>query len=304
MVWLVQGVGMIVFVASAPFMWGIAQTIKARCQGRRGPAPWQGYWVIHKHWHKETTVPEWSSWVFRLAPSVSMSALLVVTLTIPIADRVPEAWPHNMLTLFFLLALERFWSGLAGLDTAGTFGGLGASRITTLGTGIEPALLAAVGVVWQVSGNGAIVPLATHVPASPASPLPWILAAVSIALVLLAEWGRLPVDNPDTHLELTMMHEATLLEYDGRFLALAQWAQALKFTALATFAWVVLGPHLSTLWANLGLRLVELVATAVTLGWVESRLTKLRYFQLPAYLAVAAGMGVLGFYLASGGLGL
>ncbi len=304
MVWIVQGLGVAVLVAVAPFMWGIAQLVKARRQGRRGPAPWQLYWVIRKHWHKETTVPERSSWVFRLAPSVSMAALLIVVITIPIAGRVPPDWPHNMLTLFFLLALERFWSGLAGLDTGGTFGGLGASRVTTLGTGIEPALFAALGIVWQVSGNGAMAPLAAHLSTAPANLLPWLMASASVALVLLAEWGRLPVDNPDTHLELTMMHEATLLEYDGRFLALSEWAMALKFTALATFGWVVLGPHLPSLWANLGLRIIEIAATAGVLGWVESGLTKLRYFQLPAYLAVAAGLGMLGFYLAAGGLSL
>lgn len=304
MVWIVQGVGVAVLVAVAPWMWGIAQTVKARCQGRRGPAPGQLYWIIRKHWHKETTVPDRSSWVFRLAPSVSMASLVLIVITIPIAGRVPPEWPHNMLTLFFLLALERFWSGLAGLDTGGTFGGLGASRITTLGTGIEPALFAALGIAWQVSGDGAIVPLAAHLTNGSASLLPWALASVSVALVLLAEWGRLPVDNPDTHLELTMMHEATLLEYDGRFLALSEWAMALKFTALATFGWVVLGPHLPSLWANLGLRIIEIAATAGVLGWVESGLTKLRYFQLPAYLAVAAGLGMLGFYLAAGGLSL
>lgn len=304
MVWFIQGVGVAVLVGLAPLLWGIAQTVKARCQGRRGPAPWQLYWVIQKHWHKETTVPDRSSWVFRLAPSVTMAVLLLIVITIPIAGRVPPHWPHNMLTLFFLLALERFWTALAALDTAGTFGGMGASRITTLGTGIEPALFAALGIVWQVSGNGAIVPLAIHLSNNPARLLPWVLASGSVALVLLAEWGRLPVDNPDTHLELTMMHEATLLEYNGRFLALSEWAAALKFTALAAFAWVVLGPRLPSLWANLGLRVIEIVATAGALGWAESRLTKLRYFQLPAYLAVAAGMGMLGFYLATGGLSL
>ena len=143
-----------------------------------------------------------------------------------------------------------------------------------------------------------------HLSNSPARLFPWVLASISVALVLLAEWGRLPVDNPNTHLELTMMHEATLLEYNGRFLALSEWAMSLKFTALAAFAWVVLGPYLPSLWANLGLRMIEIAATAGALGWAESRFTKLLYFQLPAYLAVAAGMGMLGFYLATGGLSL
>lgn len=301
MVWIVQVVAIAAIFVLSPLMWGITQTTKARLQKRRGPAVWQMYWVIRKNWRKETTVPEFSSWVFRLAPSITMAALLTVLINIPAAGRVPPDWPHNLLTVFLLLALERFWTGLAGLDSAGTFGGLGASRVATVGVGIEPALFAALGIIWQVSGHALVAPMASQIPRTPASIVPWALACASFALVLLAEWGRLPVDNPDTHLELTMMHEATLLEYDGRLLALSQWAMTVKVTTLAALGWVVLGPNLPSLWANLGLRMVEIAATAVGLGWVESRFAKLRYFQLPAYLAAAAGIGVLAFYLAAGG---
>lgn len=302
MLWFAQASGVLLLVVLAPLLGGITQTIKARLQGRHGPAIWQMYWIIAKNWRKETTVPQWSSMIFRLTPSITMAALVVTVICIPIAGRVPLGWPHNMLTIFFLLALERFWTGLSGLDTAGTFGGLGASRVTTLGTGIEPALLAALGIVWEVSRNAAIRPLAPSLHANPASLLPWVLASVSFALVLLAEWGRLPVDNPDTHLELTMIHEATLLEYDGRFLAVSQWAMTLKVTALAALGWVILGPNFPSLWINLAMRLVEVTVTAIALGFVESRFTKLRFFQIPAYLAAAAGIGVLAFYLLAGGL--
>jgi formate hydrogenlyase subunit 4 len=302
MLWVAQVLGVTLILALSPLMWGMTQTTKARLQERRGPSVWQMYWVIAKNWGKETTVPEFSSIIFRLAPSITTAALLVVLITTPIVGRVPALWPHNMLTAFFLLALERFWTGLAGLDTAGTFGGMGASRVTTLGTGVEPALLAALGIFWEVSRQAAIKPLSPALDANPASLFPWVLASVSLALVLLAEWGRLPVDNPDTHLELTMVHEATLLEYDGRFLALSQWSMTLKITVLAALGWVILGPNLPSMWANLALRLVELAVTAIVIGIVESRFTKLRFFQIPAYLAAAAGIGVLAFYLLAGGL--
>ncbi|PSR22008.1 MAG: formate hydrogenlyase [Sulfobacillus acidophilus] len=302
MLWVAQVLGISLVLTLSPLMWGITQTTKARLQGRRGPSVWLMYWVMKKNWHKETTVPEFSSIIFRLAPSMTLAPLLVVLITIPIAGRVPALWPHNMLTVFFLLALERFWTGLAGLDSAGTFGGMGASRATTLGTGIEPALFAALGIFWEVSRHAAIEPLAPALRTNPASLFPWALASVSLALVLLAEWGRLPVDNPDTHLELTMIHEATLLEYDGRFLALSQWAMTLKITVLATLGWVILGPNLSSLWSNLALRLAEVTVTTVALGLIESRFTKLRFFQIPAYLAAAAGIGILAFYLLAGGL--
>lgn len=301
MLWIIQSVGIVALFLGAPFLWGVTQTTKARLQARPGPSVWQWYWVIAKHWRKETTAPEFSSWVFRLAPSVGLAALLAVLISIPLGALVPPGWPHDLLVVFFLLALERFWAGFAGLDTAGTFGGLGASRITTLGAGIEPALLAAFGMLWQVSGGTAIQPMAQWMPVTPGDAFPWIVAAISYACIVLAELGRLPVDNPDTHLELTMIHEATMLESSGRLLAMSQWAMALKLTVLITLGWVIFGPQLPSAWANLGLRFPELLATAVALGWIESRFTKLRYFQLPAYLSAAAGMGLVAFYVVAGG---
>lgn len=301
MLGIAQIVAVLMVVAVSPLLWGITQTVKARLQGRHGPRLGQMYWVIAKTWTKETTVPEYSSWIFRLAPSIGLAAILLAALTIPVGGRVPAGWPHNLLTLFFLLALERFWVGLAGLDSAGTFGGLGASRVSTLGTGVEPALLAACGILWQVSGHTEIAPVASWFATRPLGALPWTLAAVSMGFVLLAEMGRVPVDNPDTHLELTMMHEATVLEYDGRLLALSQVAMTLKFSVVIVLGWVLLGPNLPSIWANLAIRAVEVVLTSVALGWIESRFSKIRYFQIPAYLSLAAGLGVLAFYLIAGG---
>lgn len=301
MLWVIQIISIITVVALSPLFWGIGQTVKARAQGRHGPSPWQIYWVIAKSWRKETTVPEYSSFVFRVAPSVSLGALVALISMIPIAGRVPSLWPHDLLTVFLLLALERFWVALSGMDAAGTFGGLGASRVSTLGTGLEPALLAAFGVLWQVSGQTAIGPLAPSFLAMPLGWLPWALACLSFVLVMVAELGRLPADNPDTHLELTMIHEATVLEYTGRLWAQSQWAITLKYTALIMLGWVVLGPCLAAPWETVVLRMVEIGGTSVVLSWLETRFTKLRYFQLPQYLALASGIGMLAFYLVLGG---
>lgn len=299
--WSVQIIGVVFALALAPLYVGIAQTVKARLQGRRGPSIWQGYTVLYKTWYKQTTVPEYSSVIFRIAPSVSLSALIVIAVVIPWGGQVPGGWPHDLVTVFFLLALERFWVGLAGLDSAGTFGGLGASRISTLGSGIEPALFAVFGILWLLTGGTSIQPIAPQLLQHPLSALPWLLAALGYALVLLAELGRLPVDNPDTHLELTMMHEATLLEYNGRLLAQSQLAIAVKFTAVIALGWVWLGPVLSSPWANLVLHLIEVAVTSALLGWAESHLVKLRYFRLPAYLGLAMGTGMLAVYVAVAG---
>ena len=303
-VWIVQIIGIVLALMLSPLYMGIAQTVKARMQGRHGPTIWQGYFVLQKLWNKETTVPEYSSWIFRLAPSISVSALMVILLFIPWGGRVPTGWPHDLMTIFFILALERFWVGLAGLDAAGTFGGLGASRITTLGSGIEPAMFAVFGVLWVLTGRTDIVPMAPQLLQRPLSTLPWMLMVLGYAFVLLAELGRLPVDNPDTHLELTMMHEATVLEYNGRLLGLAQVAMAMKFTIMIALGWVLLGPTFSSLWVNLGSRILEIAFSGVLLGWMESRFVKLRYFHLPGYFGLAIGTGMLAVYLVVTGGGL
>ena len=304
MLWLVQFSGIALLFAGSPLLWGVTQSVKAHLQGRRGPSVWQMYRVIAKNLEKETTAPEFSSLIFRLAPSVSMTALTVVLIMIPLSGQAPQGWPDDLLTVFFLLALERFWVGLSGLDSAGTFGGLGASRTSTIGTGIEPALLATFGVLWKVSGATAIEPVSASLKAVPTGVFAWSLAAISFALIVLAELGRMPVDNPDTHLELTMIHEATILENNGRLLALSQFAMTLKLTVITALGWVIFGPHLASAWANLGLMLVELTGTSAALGWIESRFTKIRYFQLPTYLSIAAGIGMLAFALSSGGFNL
>lgn len=292
--------GVVLIILLSPLYVGIAQTVKARMQGRRGPSIFQGYFVLRKTWAKETTVPEYSSWIFRLAPAVSLGTLITIAAFIPWGQTVPEGWPHNLLAVFFLLALERFWVGLAGLDSAGTFGGLGASRVTTLGSGIEPAMLAVFGLLWFFSGGTDIVPIGPKLLSHPFGALPFVLVVVGYAFVLMAELGRLPADNPDTHLELTMMHEATILEYNGRFLAESYLASAIKFTTMIGLGFVWLGPSLSSPWINLGLLLVEVALCSIVLGWTESRFVKLRYFRLPRYLSTAIGAGILAVYFAAG----
>ncbi|WP_053958842.1 respiratory chain complex I subunit 1 family protein [Sulfobacillus thermosulfidooxidans] len=302
MLWIIQIVSVMAIIGLAPLIWGIAQKTKAHFQGRQGPSLLQPYQIFAKTWNKETVVPEGSSWVFRLSPSVNVATLIVIAASIPWAGQVPTNWPHNVLSVFFLLGLERFSVALAGLDSATTFGGLGASRIATIGSGVEPAMLAAFGVLWVVSRHTQIETVAPFFAnASPSGFLPWGLAVLSYLFIVIAETGRLPVDNPDTHLELTMMHEATLLEYSGRLLAQEQLAMAMKFTIIIGLGWVWLGPVGPSPWVNVLLHVAEIGSSAMVLAWMESRFVKLRYFHLPRYFTLGAGIGLLGFYLAMSG---
>ncbi|AEJ38791.1 NADH dehydrogenase [Sulfobacillus acidophilus TPY] len=301
---IVWQLGMTVIgIVSAPFWYGVSQMVKARMQGRRGPGPGFYYHVLANSWRQETLVPEPASFVFHWAPSVALAVGVLAMGLVPWAgEPLFGTDTDNLLLLGFLLALERFWTGLAGIDTAGSFGGLGASRILTVGSGIEPAWLAVVAFVASVSHKTSIVRLMPHLQTLP---LGWIMGAFSLAgygLVLLAEAGRLPVDNPDTHLELTMMHEAVTLEYSGRPLAEWQLAQMVKWTLLVGLIGVIWGPFSSTPgWAVLEQGAEWLVGSAV-IGWLESHWIKWRYFQLPGYLLLAAGLGAVAVFLAQGGL--
>ncbi|MCY0864752.1 MAG: NADH-quinone oxidoreductase subunit H, partial [Sulfobacillus sp.] len=195
---IVWQLGMTVIgILSAPLWYGVSQMVKARMQGRRGPGPGFYYHVLANSWRQETLVPEPASFVFLWAPSVALAVSVLAMGLVPWAgEPLFGKDTDNLLLLGFLLALERFWTGLAGIDTAGSFGGLGASRILTVGSGIEPAWLAVVAFVASVSHRTSIDRLMPHLQALP---LGWIMGAFSLAgygLVLLAEAGRLPVDNP------------------------------------------------------------------------------------------------------------
>ena len=290
---IVQSFGFFIAIGLSPFFVGLIQMTKARIQGRHGPSVWQGYYVLLKYWKKETTLPENSSLIFVIAPIVSISVMLLIMLFIPWGKPLPGVLAGDFIMVFFLLALERFWTALAGLDTSGTFGGLGASRILTIGVGLEPMLFAVFGLCFFLTGNthfAQISPLwlrqAPHL-------LAWFLAAGGFALTILLEIGRLPIDNPDTHLELTMMHEATQLEYNGRLFAFSHFASMCKVTAMLAIGWVWFGPTLSSQWWTLLLHLFELGVSSILVGVVESFTIKMRFFRIPYYVSAVIGMGLL-----------
>ncbi len=290
---IVQSFGFFIAIGLSPFFVGLIQMTKARIQGRHGPSVWQGYYVLLKYWKKETTLPENSSLIFVIAPIVSISVMLLIMLFIPWGKPLPGVLAGDFIMVFFLLALERFWTALAGLDTSGPFGGLGASRILTIGIGLEPMLFAVFGLCFFLTGNthfAQISPLwlrqAPHL-------LAWFLAAGGFALTILLEIGRLPIDNPDTHLELTMMHEATQLEYNGRLFAFSHFASMCKVTAMLAIGWVWFGPSLSSPWWSLLLHLGEISISSILLGFVESFNVKMRFFRIPVYVSAVIGMGLL-----------
>ncbi|MBI2016104.1 MAG: NADH-quinone oxidoreductase subunit H [Candidatus Rokubacteria bacterium] len=262
---LLAGLAQVLVVAAgAPLLVGVVRTLKARLVGRRGPSPWQPYADLRKLLGKDAVVSTTTSWVFRATPYVLAATMLVTALVVPVlVAHPPLAFAGNIILVMYLFMLGTFFLALAGLDAGSAFGGMGSSREVAVAALAEPTIIVAV-----------------------------------FALALRAE--TLPVDNPATHLELTMIHEAMVLEYSGRYLALVEWASAMKlfvFMTLLANLFVPAGvpslaepvPLLLGLLALAG----KLAVLATALAVVETAVAKLRLFRVPELLAGSFALALL-----------
>ncbi len=290
-------VQVLVLAALAPGLNGLIRKVKARFQRRAGPPLVQGYRDLAKLLLKETVHAKATSPIFRLAPAVCLGTAAVAAATFPCVAGLPVSAPGDVLTGIYLLGLGRFFVALAGLDAGSAFGGLGSSRDMAISALAEPTAIVAVLVVAAGAGqptDGAA--LASGGAASLVAP--WrLLAASAFFMVVLAECARVPVDNPATHLELTMVHEAMLLEHTGPELALltlgAQLKQAVLLSLLAA-VFLPLGAPGGPVAAFL-VWLLELAALAVGVAVVESAVAKLRLFRVPDFLGAAFGIALLAY---------
>jgi formate hydrogenlyase subunit 4 len=288
----------------APLLLGITKRVKARLQYRRGPSIFQPYRDLAKWWRKESVESDAASPLTAVAPALVFAAVFVATLLVPIVGQRPplEGW-GDLLVVVGLMALGRFVLALSALDAGSAFGGMGSSREVAIATLVEPALLLALVGAALAAGStdlGAIATLGV------ASGIAWytpaiLLAAGAFAIVAVAETGHEPVDNPDTHLELTMIHEGMLLEASGPRLAVFTYAAELKLVLVAgLFAAVFLPVGMAQDLAPLsvlvavGAALAKLVAAAVVLGVLDASLAKLRILALPGLLATASIVAVIG----------
>jgi formate hydrogenlyase subunit 4 len=287
----------------APGLVGLIRRMKARLQNRRGAPPWQPYRELAKLFRKEVVVSSNASGLFRATPFVVFASTVVVAFLVPIlAVPLPFDGVGDLLVVVYLLLLGTFFLALAGLDTGSPFGGMGASREMTVAALAEPTVALAIFALALSAGStnlGQIVARTMTAPMAALSP-GHLLAFGALFIVTLAETGRLPVDNPATHLELTMIHEAMVLEYSGRYLALIEWAASLKllifFVLLGNLfvPWGVSvdasGPGLALAFLTLIAKLMVL-ATAVAL--LETRVAKLRLFRVPELLSASFVLALL-----------
>jgi formate hydrogenlyase subunit 4 len=283
-------------VALAPLLPGLVQHWKARLQGRRGPTPLQPYRELRRLWRKSAVDVEGAGVVYRLAPAVAAGSVAVAVLLVPVASDAPDLGVgRDALVLAGLLALARFAVAASSWEVANGFALMGASRDLTIAVFVEAALVLTLAVAALVSGTTDLVQMIAGTAGTAAWSDPALaLAAIAFALVVIAETGRQPVDNPDTHLELTMIHEGPLLEYAGRDLALLQWAAAARHWLVLVLAVQVFLPHPTDPWLQLALLPVLLAVLCGALALTETLVAKIRILLAPRLLGIAALVALLG----------
>jgi len=297
-------------MALAPLVTGCIRNWKARLQNRRGPRVVQPYFDLIKFLRKDMVISEHASWVFSAAPYVVFITALLAGLMVPmVAIQAPLSLFGGVLAVVGLLALGRFFMALGGLDPASTFGGMGSSREMTIAAIAEPALMLAIFTVAITVGSTDFSHMVAAEQESGWDMLnpTHLMAFAALFIVLLAETGRVPIDNPATHLELTMIHEAMLLEYSGRYLALMEWGASVKQLVLMSILVNVFLPvglagdgSLLTLGLGLAFFLIKIFALSAAVVLVETVNAKLRLFRVPDLLSAAfvlAAMALLSTFL-------
>ena len=301
--WAIEIAQAALVLGLAPGLVGVVRWLKARLQSRRGAPPWQPYYELRKLFGKEVVVSRNASWLFRLAPYVVFASTTAAACLVPaLAVERPLDGVGDLLVVVYLLLLATVFLALAGLDPGSAFGGMGSSREMTVAALAEPTVALAVFALALSAGSTNLGQIVARTLADPAAALSpgHLLAFAALFVVMLAESGRLPVDNPATHLELTMIHEAMVLEYSGRYLALIEWAAALKllvFFALLGNLFVPWGVAVAAEPGALALALASLVmklaVIAIVVALLETRVAKLRLFRVPELLSVSFVLALL-----------
>ena len=289
--------------AFAPALTGFIRWLKARLQGRRGAPPWQPYSELRKLFAKELVVSQTASWLFRAAPFVVFGTSVVVASLVPLIV-IPMSWDRtgDLFAAVYLLLLGTVFLALAGLDTGSPFGGMGSSREMTVVALTEPTVALSIFALALTAGSTNFGEIVVHTLRQPSSVLgpAHVLGFAALFVVTLAETGRLPIDNPSTHLELTMIHEAMVLEDSGPYLALIEWASSLKL-----FIFLTLAANLFVPWGisrtlaplavlgGLAAVLLKLLVLALAIAVLETRVAKLRLFRVPELLSASFVLALL-----------
>jgi len=300
---LVQGAQMTLVLLLAPFLTGLVRKVKARLLRRQGPPVLQPYRDLIRLFRKEVVLAHNASWLFRVAPYLIFAATWVAVALVPtFATGLTFSWSADLIAITALIGGARFFLALAGMDVGTSFGGIGASREVMIASLAEPAMIMITFTVALIAGSTQLSSIAQFM-LSPEAGLSVSLGLALVALIIvsIAENARVPVDNPATHLELTMVHEAMVLEYSGRHLAMVELAASLKLLLYVSliaciFApWGLAAPGAGpiALAVGVGAYLIKLTIGAGLLGLFETAIAKMRVFRVPEFLGGAFMLGLL-----------
>jgi len=304
---LVQGAQMMLVLLLAPLLTGFVRKVKARLLLRQGASIFQPYRDLLRLMRKEVVLAENASWLFRVTPYLVFAATWVAAALVPtFASGLMFSWTADLIALIALLASARFFLALAGMDVGTSFGGIGSSREVMIASLAEPAMLLIVFTLALVAGSTQLSTVAAFL----ASPEVGVrvslgLALIALIMVAIAENARIPVDNPATHLELTMVHEAMVLEYSGRHLAMIEFAASLKLLLyvsliaclFAPWGLAVSGVGPAAQAIGVATYVVKLAVGGFCLALFETAVAKMRVFRVPEFLGAALMLGFLGTLL-------
>jgi len=303
----VQGVEMFLVLALAPLLTGFMRKVKARLLRRRGPPLVQPYRDLLRLLRKEVVLAENASWLFRAAPYAIFATTWVAAALVPtFATGLLFSWSADLIVIIALLGAARFALALAGMDVGTSFGGIGSSREVMIATLAEPTLIMIVFTLGLVAGSSQLSTIADHLlSANVGLRVSLGLAMLALMMVAIAENARMPVDNPATHLELTMVHEAMVLEYSGRHLAVLELASQVKLLLYLSL--------MGCLFLPWGLAAAEAGPAAYALGALayagklalggavlavfETAVAKMRVFRAPDFLGAGLMLGLLAVLL-------
>jgi len=306
---LLELLQLLALAAVAPLFAGWVKMLKCWSQGRSTPGLLQPVRDLRKLFAKEVLLADNASWIFRFTPYLIFSTALLAGGIIPILSvDLPLAWTADVIVFVALFAIARFFTALAGMDIGTAFGGMGSSREMTIASLAEPAMLMAIFTISLGSASTSLAQIVSSIQTGQLLLRPsFAFAILAFVLIALAETGRIPVDNPATHLELTMIHEAMILEYSGRHLALIEWAGMMKLSLFcylgiaAFFPWgIAASRDMRALALAFGALVLKLAVIGIGIVLIETGLAKMRIFRLTEFLGAAflmATLGMLSFFI-------
>ena len=300
---IIQGAQMLLVLLLAPLFTGFVRKAKARLLRRQGPPLIQPYLDLIRLTRKEVVLAETASWLFRVIPYLVFAATWVAAALVPtFRTGLLFSWSADLIAIIALLGSARFFLALAGLDVGTSFGGIGSSREVMIASLAEPAMIMIVFTLALIAGSTQLSNVAEFM-ASPQVGLRVSLglALIGLVMVAIAENGRIPVDNPATHLELTMVHEAMVLEYSGRHLALIELSSSLKLLLYVSLLACLFAPwgieaagaSVPTLALGAAAYVGKLAVGGFLLALFETSIAKMRVFRVPEFLGVALMLGLL-----------